>query len=193
MRHRDLFSLVAGAAFVGSALSTVAQGRSTVPRIGVLLWGSPGRDIYWEPLRQGLREVGYVEGRDIALEPRFAESDRERAVASLRDFAQEKVDLIVVSQTPAADAAKSAGVTIPVVMAPVADALATGLVASLARPGGNFTGVSAATPEAVAKGLEALRQVIPALRRVGFLGSTRDPNAATFLRRLQATAAVLGI
>jgi putative ABC transport system substrate-binding protein len=78
-------------------------------------------------------------------------------------------------------------------MAPVADALSTGLVASLARPGANLTGISAGTPEAVAKGLEALRQVMPGLGRVGFLGSTRDPNAPTLLRQVEMTAASLSV
>jgi putative ABC transport system substrate-binding protein len=194
MKRREVIAaLGAGVMMFGRGPSAAAQGPSNRPRIGVLLWGYPDRDVYWEPLRQGLRELGYVEGRDIELDARFAEGSRDRALAAMRDFAQQRVDVIVASQTPSATAAKAVTATIPVVMAPVADALATGLVASMARPGGNLTGISAATPEAVAKGVEALRQLMPALGRVGFLGSTRDPNAPTFLRHLETTTAALGI
>ena len=169
MRRRKFIGLVVGGV-IGSGAFAVAQGRSKVPRIGILVWGYPGRDIYWEPFREALRELGYVEGRDVELNVRFAESSRERASAALRNFIEQSVDLIVASQTPSAHAAKAATSTIPIVVAPIADALATGLIASFARPGGNLTGVSSATPEAIAKGLEALRQVIPELDRVGFSG-----------------------
>lgn len=155
-----------------------AKGR---PALAFCSGERPVGTCIWSPYGLGLREVGYVEGRDIDLLIRFAESNRERAVAALAEFAREEVAVIVACATPSAHAAKPATATIPVVMAPVADALATGLVASLARPGGNLTGVSAASPEAVAKGLEALRRFIPTLARVGFLGSSRDPNAPTFL------------
>ena len=192
MRRRELFAVAAAAALTRS-VPALGQGRSGPARIWVLVWGHAGRDVYVEPLRQGLRDVGYVEGRDIELDIRFAESSHERALAALRDFARQNVHVIVASTTPAAHAAKSATTTIPIVMAPVADALATGLVASLSRPGGNLTGVSAATPESVTKGLEALRQFIPGLRRAGFLGSTRDPNAATFLRQIEIAGAALGV
>jgi putative tryptophan/tyrosine transport system substrate-binding protein len=192
MKRRDLLVL-GGAAALGTVSPAMAETRPKMARIGVLLWGSPGRDVYVEPFRQGLREVGYVEERDIVLDVRFAESNRDRALAALRDFVLQKVDVIVASTTPSAHAAKSATSTIPIVMAPVADALATGLVANLARPGGNLTGVSTISPAVVAKGLETLRQLNPGLGRIAFLGSTRDPNAPTFLREIEAAAAGLGI
>jgi putative tryptophan/tyrosine transport system substrate-binding protein len=191
MRRRDAIATILVAISWPATIN--AQTRQKPARVGVLLWGYPGRDVYWEPLRQGLREVGYVEGRDIELVVRFAESNRDRALAAVREFAEQQVAVIVASQTPSAAAAKTATTTIPVVMAPVADALAIGLVGSLARPGGNLTGVSAASPELVAKGVEALRQIIPGLGLVGFLGSMRDPNAPTFLREIETTAAALGV
>ena len=140
MRRREFLSAV-GLALGGVSLAR-AQVRPKLPRIGVLVWGSPGQDIYLAPFRLGMRELGYVEGRDISLDIRFAEGNSDRALAAVRDFVQQEVDVIVASTTPAAHLAKNATAIIPIVMAPVADALATGLVQNLARPGGNVTGLS---------------------------------------------------
>ena len=122
-------------------------------------------------------------------------SSSRRAARSARrplvqEFVRQKVDVIVASTTPAAHVAKAATTTIPIVMAPVADALATGLVTNLARPGGNVTGISTVNPELMAKRLEILREALPSLGRVAFLGSTRDPNAKTFAREMAQAAAV---
>jgi putative ABC transport system substrate-binding protein len=95
MRRREVCVAVATAsvAIFSHPVCTLAQGRSKMPRIGVLLWGYPGRDIYWEPLREGLREVGYVEGRTVAFDVRYAEGNRDRALAALRDFEHQGVEL----------------------------------------------------------------------------------------------------
>lgn len=192
MRRRE-FLLALGAVAISPSSPVRAQTRAKPARLGVLVWGSPGRDVYVEPFRQGLRELGYAEGRDVRLDIRYAEGDSERALAAVRDFVRQEVEVIVASTTPAAHAAKSATATVPIVMAPVADALATGLVANLARPAGNLTGVSGAIPELTAKQLEILIEIVPRLGLVGFLGSTRDPNAQTFLREAEAAAASRGI
>jgi putative ABC transport system substrate-binding protein len=192
MRRRDALLLV----LAGGALQAPRAGaepRTRVPVVGVLTWGSPGRDVYVEPFLQGMRELGYVEGRDIRFELHFAETDPAKAQAAARELVRQEVDVIVACATPAAHAVKNATSTIPVVMAPVADPLATGLVASLARPGGNLTGVSTVSPAVAAKSLEALREVLPGLARVGFLGSTRDPNAQTFVQETDAAAKGLGM
>jgi putative ABC transport system substrate-binding protein len=191
MRRREFIAALAG--LTAWPLVGRAQPARTIPKVGVLVWGSPGHDPYVEPFRQGLRELGYTEGRDVRLDLRYAEGDLERGRAAVRDLLREDVALIVASTTPAAHIAKAATTTIPIVMAPVSDPLATGLVTNLARPGGNLTGVSGVTTEVISKGVEALGEIVPDLRRIGFLGSTRDPNAATFLRAIEATASALRI
>src|SRR5215210_3344365 len=176
MRRREVTAALAASTLAGVGRAR-AQSLPSILKVGVLLWGSPGQDPYVEPLLQGLRELGYTEGRDLQLELRYAEGNSERGRAAVRDLIRADVALIIASTTPAAHIAKEATATIPIVMAPVADPLATGLVTNLARPGGNITGVSGVTPELISKGLEALREIVPDLRRIGFLGSTRDPNA----------------
>jgi putative ABC transport system substrate-binding protein len=192
VRRREVTAalLLSAVAPFGSAL---AQPGLAIPTVGVLIWGSPGQDPYVEPLLQGLHELGYADGRNIALDIRYAGADSERGRTAMAGLARANPAVIVASTTPSAHFAKEATSTIPIVMAPVSDPVATGLVANLARPGGNMTGVSGLTTEALTKGLEALRQITPELSRVAFLGSTRDPNAHTFLRALQPVAAGFGI
>jgi putative ABC transport system substrate-binding protein len=193
MRRREF---VSGLALAGLLCPSLGGGQThpkKVARIGVLLWGSPGHDAWAEPFRQAMRELSYIEGQTVVLDLQFAEGSPDRAAASAQEFVREKVDVIVASTTPAAHVAKAATTSIPIVMAPVADALATGLVTNLARPGGNVTGISTVNPELMAKRLEILREVLPSLRRVAFLGSTRDPNASTFAREMAQAAAVFGM
>jgi putative tryptophan/tyrosine transport system substrate-binding protein len=191
MRRREFIAGLAGIAAWPHRVR--AQTSPKVPVIGVLAWGASGLDPYVDLFRQGMREIGYVEGGNVILNVRFAEGSGQRAQAAMREFVQGKVAVIVASTTPSAHAAKSATAIIPIVMALVADAMATGLVTNLARPGGNITGVTAASPEVTAKTLEVLREIIPGVARVGFLGSTRDPNAITFQRATEVAAAGLGI
>jgi putative tryptophan/tyrosine transport system substrate-binding protein len=191
MRRREVIAGLASA--VAWPRGARAQKGAKVPVVGVLAWGASGRDAYVDLFREGMREIGYAEGRDVTLDVRYADASAERAQAALRDFVRGEIDVIVACTTPSAHAAKSATASIPIVMAPVADAIATGLVTNLARPAGNITGVTAASPQVTAKTLEVLREVIPGLSRVGFLGSTRDPNAPTFQRETEAAAAGLGV
>ena len=123
----------------------------------------------WEAFRQGLRALGYMEGKDLILEYRFAAGQPERFAALAAELVRLKVDLLVTDATPAAQAAKDATSTIPIVMAVSAAPIEAGLVASLARPGGNVTGLSVMAPELGGKRLELLKEVLPNVSRVAVL------------------------
>ena len=147
-----------------------------------------------EPFRQGLRELGYVEGKNIVIEYRFAEGKFDRLPDLAAELVELKVDLIVANVTQASLAAKGATRTIPIVMQGVSDPVGTGLVASLARPGANVTGTSAMSAEVVGKSLELLKEVVPKLSRVAVLW---NPNNAIFqaqmLRETQVAAGPLAL
>jgi putative tryptophan/tyrosine transport system substrate-binding protein len=152
-------------------------------------WQAPTRA---EDLRQGLRELGYVEGKNIEIEVHFVDGDLERTKSVIRTLTQKGVDILVVRATPTAHIAKEMTRTIPIVMQ-VSDPLATGLVESLSHPGGNLTGVSNSGPDLAGKRLEILREIRPGIRTVAFLGSSKDPNGATFARETQAAADQIGL
>jgi len=147
-----------------------AQQTGKVFRIGILDPSTAsGSAVFWEALRQELSKLGWIEGKNIAIEYRFAEQKPERLPELAADLVRLKVDLIVVSATPPALAAKSATATIPIVMTASVDPVGVGLVASLARPGGNVTGLSTLATELNTKRLEILKDAIPRLSRVGLL------------------------
>ena len=123
---------------LGSPLVAHAQPAGKVPRVGLLFYGSPGRSREVDAFRQGLRELRYIEGQNIAIEYRFASGQVERLPGLAAEFVRLKVDVIVANSTPAALAAKQATSTIPIVFAVVADAVGAGLIANFARPGGNI-------------------------------------------------------
>jgi putative tryptophan/tyrosine transport system substrate-binding protein len=187
LRRRDFVTLLGGAAVVWP-LGARAQQTRKVPRIGILDFfpSAASADII-EPFQHGLRELGYVDGRNIHVEYHSAEQRSDLAATIAADLVRREVDIIVAVATPAAHAAKNATATIPIVMQ-VSDPLATGLVASLARPGGNLTGVSSSGPDLAGKRLELLRELRPGLARVAFLGAANDPNTRTFLNETQAAA-----
>jgi putative ABC transport system substrate-binding protein len=166
-----------------------------VYRVGFLGTASASgyvREIEW--IRAGLRKAGYEEGRNLALELRWAEGSAERAREIAAEFVALKVDAILVHGIPGAVAAARATSSIPIVMADGADPVAAGVAASLARPGRNVTGSTSFVPEESAKRLELLREVVPQLRRVGFLRSRTPPPAFEAVRKtLAATAASLKI
>ena len=143
--------------------------------------------------REGLREFGYVEGRNIRFEFRSAGGQSGNLSPLAAELVGLKVDLIVAYQTPAATAAKQATKDIPIVMGTVGDPVGTGLVASLARPGGNITGVAGATAELGAKNLDLIRDVLPSVRRVAVLANAPDPFSKPFLGHIQAAAKALNI
>src|SRR5262250_902076 len=138
-----------------------------MPVIGVLNTGSPPSPVSMDAFRQGLREAGYVEGQNVAIEYRWAEGHYDRLPALAADLVGRKVDLIMANSPPAAVAAKSATSTIPIVMSG-ADPVGSGLVASLARPGGNLTGVSVAD-DLTGKRLELLSELVPRTRVIALL------------------------
>jgi putative ABC transport system substrate-binding protein len=140
-----------------------------------------------------LRELGWTEGRNIAIEVRWAEGRRERFAEIAAEFVRLKVDVIVTYATPPVLAAKQATSVIPIVFASVADPVGTGLVASLARSGGNATGMSNQQPDTAAKRLEILREVVPGLGRLAILGNVGNPAVVLDVREVQAAARALGL
>jgi putative tryptophan/tyrosine transport system substrate-binding protein len=181
---------------LGLSVSAEARQPAKIPRVGVLAPGRAlsGRAPAIEALRQGLRQLGYVEGKNIIIELRYAENKFERFPELAADLARLKVDVIVTAGgTPAAQAAKNAITTIPVVTVGVADPVALGLVASLARPGGNITGLSTMSPELSTKRLELVKEIVPNVSRVAVLWNPDYPDAVTNMRETQAAAPSLGI
>ena len=174
--RRTFVSTVAGALLV-RAFPANAQPAKKVPRIGVFHPGTPASAPQSvEAFRQGLREHGYEEGKNIVVEHRYTESRLERVVEIAAEFVRLKVDVIVTSLDVATAAVKQQTQTIPIVMAASIDPVATGFVSSLARPGGNVTGLSTMAPELAVKRLELLREVVPGLSRVAFIWNTNVPG-----------------
>jgi putative ABC transport system substrate-binding protein len=154
--------------------------------------GSPeARRAVLDAFRQGLRDFGYTEGRNIAIEYRFSEESDERLSDLAAELVQLKVDVIMTSGIPPALAAKRATTTIPIVVAAASDLVAAGLVASLARPGGNITGTNSLTAELSGKRLELLKEILPRLSRVGALWNQLNPGAIGSLGETQDAARVL--
>jgi putative ABC transport system substrate-binding protein len=178
--------------FLITPLAASAQPRADqISRIGVLTFMTT--KAFQEGFRQGLREHGYVEGQNIVVEWRSAEGRIDRANTLAMELVRLKVDVIVTEFTPAAQAAKNATQTIPIVMAPAGDPVATGLVPSLARAGGNITGFTNMAAELSGKRLQLLRELLPRLARVGVLIQGTDPWEKAFVEESQAAAARVGI
>ena len=140
LKRRDVIALVGGAA-TAWPLAARAQHPAKLPVIGALVIGNTDPEQFWREFRQGLRDLGYVEGTNIIIEYRWAEGNYERLQELARDLVRSNVDVIVTAGTPGSLAAKRATTTIPIVMANAGDPVAAGLVASVARPGGNITGL----------------------------------------------------
>ena len=158
--------------FAGGLLAapiTVEAQPARVFRIGVLSPGYPGLSLLLDVFRQGLREFGYVENQNLVIEYRSAEGNVERLPALAAEVGSLNVDVIVAFNTPAALAAQRATSTLPIVFIAAGDPVTTRLVASLARPGGNITGVSALSSELVGKWLELLKQTVPRVSRIAVL------------------------
>ena len=191
-----IFCLTLCALLFAFCVSAEAQQQVTVPKIGVLSGGSrsaSGPSSRLELMRQGLREVGYVEGKNITIVYRSAEEKFERLPALVDELIGLKVDVLVMSSTPAALAGKKSTGKIPIVFIGVSDPVAAGLVDSLARPGGNVTGFTAMTSELAGKRLELLKETVPKLSRVAVLWDPRDPNAASSWKESQLPARELGM
>jgi ABC-type uncharacterized transport system substrate-binding protein len=165
-----------------------AQQPKKPPKIGIMIPGSrPTYAMRIEAFQNGLRELGYTEGQNIATEWRFAEGKSDRLAGLAADLVRLKVDVIVTTTTPVAEAARQATRTIPIVMAASADPVGTGLIASLSHPGGNITGLSMLGPESDGRALELLQETLPNVTRVAFLW---DPNNAGMASRLKTLEAV---
>ena len=171
-----------------------AQQPTKVPRIGYLGFSSPSTiPTRIEAFRQGLRELGYVEGKNIFIEWRSAEGNADRLPPLAAELVRLKVDIIVTNGPYSTRAAKAATVNIPIVMAAVGDPVGDGIVASLARPGGNITGLSSVAPELSGKRLELLKEIVPKLSRVAVFGSSTSPNTAGALREVELAAGALKV
>jgi putative tryptophan/tyrosine transport system substrate-binding protein len=194
MKRRD-FIMLGGAAVATSIcwpLAARAQ-QPKLPTIGVLVLGTPPPESFLQALRDGLRDVGYTEGRNIRLEIRSAEGKADLLPEKAAELVGRKVDIIVGFQTPASLAAKQATSEIPIVMGPAGDPVGTGLIASLARPGGNVTGLSAGTAEVAGKSVELIRDVLPSARRLAVLANETDPFTKPLLAQIGAGARSVGM
>ena len=173
-----------------ATLTAEAQQAGKVYRIGVLAVAS------WPPFesfRKGLQDLGYVEGRDVGIEYRWSEGRLERLPDLAAELVRLNVDVIVTWGTPATKAAKNASATVPIVMAASAEPVTAGLVSSLARPGGNVTGLAAHNPELEGKRMELLKELVPRLTRVAILGARGDNLYPVWLTEAQNAARGLGV
>jgi len=194
-RFATLLVLLLLAVPLGTAAAQSVE-KERVPRVGYINPGSssdPVRLRRLQAFRQGLRELGYVEGRNIALEPRWAEGKYDRYPALAADLVRLKVHIIVAVGGRATQVAQQATRTIPIVMSLVTDPVESGLVRSLARPGGNVTGTSIMAPDLVGKQFEVLKQAVPEVSRVALLWNPANPGSAPQLREAEAAARAVGV
>ena len=168
-----------------------AQQPKKVPRIGYLATSATSARI--ETFRQGLRELGYVEGKNVVVEYRYAEgkADRERELAA--ELVRLNIDVIVTGGSTATRSAKEATVTIPIVMTQDSDPVGNGFIASLAHPGGNITGLSNFAPELSGKRLELMKEVVPKLSHVAVFGNATVPGNAQMLKETELAAGAFGV
>jgi putative ABC transport system substrate-binding protein len=193
LKRREFITLVGGAA-VAWPLAAAAQQGAKVPRVGFL--GNSDAALEANligPFRDGLRALGYEQGRNIAIEYRWAEGNYDRFPALVAELLASNVDVLVTAGTPAALAIKKATTSVPVVMIAVGDPVGTGLVPSLARPGGNLTGLSSIAPDLEGKRLELLREVVPRLSRVGMFVNSLNPFHTGSVQQARTAAQALGI
>jgi putative ABC transport system substrate-binding protein len=188
-----LIALAVCLASFGLPSAADAQQPASPRRIGVLLGGFSPESKEAQQFRQGLLDAGYAEGRDVVIEWRSASGDYARVPALVAELVQHKVDVIVVTGTPAAQAAKQAAPTIPVVMAVVADPVGSGLVANLAHPGGNITGLSQMTAALSTKRLQLLKETLPRATRVAVFWNPDTPFHAKVIEDLKIAAPSLSI
>jgi len=190
LNRREIVTLLGGGAVW--PLATRAQ-QAKLRAIGVLVLGSPPPEAFLKALRDGLRDAGYTEGRNIRLEIRNAEGKADLLPKKASELVRLKVDIIVAFLTQAATAAKQATGEIPIVMALVGDPVGTGLVAGYARPGGNVTGTAAGSTEVAGKTVELVREVFPSARRFAVLANETDPFTTPFLAAMGLAAGSAGM
>ena len=193
LKRREFITLLGGTA-AAWPLGARAQQAVKLPTIGFLITGTPSSHGQWfSALVQRLRELGWIEGRTIAIEYRWAEGREERVAGMVAELVRLNVNIIVTNATTAGLAAKQATSSIPIVLPASADPVGTGLVASLARPGGNVTGLSIQATDLAAKRVELLREVVAGLRRLAILANVATPATALEMSEIKAAAQTLGL
>ncbi|MDZ4345181.1 MAG: ABC transporter substrate-binding protein [Candidatus Binatia bacterium] len=191
---KKIICLALSAVLFALSLPAQAQQPAKIPRIGYLTTVSLSIiSARTDAFRQGLRALGYVEGKNIVIEWRSAEGKLDRLPALAAELVSLKVDIIVTSGSAPTHAAKEATNTIPIVMTNEGDLVGTGFVASLARPGGNITGLSTFSPELSGKRLELLKEIVPKLSRVSVLGTSTQPDYAQVLKETELAARALKV
>jgi putative ABC transport system substrate-binding protein len=191
--RRNVVGLILAVVLLVAPSVGVPQPTRTVPQVAMLLTGSPSDgDRMTVAFREGLRDLGYVDGQNIAVIPRWADT-AQRLSDLAAELVRNNVDVIVTQGTPAAQAAKRATSTIPIVMATSGDPVAVGLVASLARPGGNVTGNTILAPDLNGKRLELIKELVPGISRIAVLSNPTNPITAVDIKTAEAAARSLGI
>jgi putative tryptophan/tyrosine transport system substrate-binding protein len=184
-------SILVAALVLAVGVIAEAQQSANIRRIGFLTGG--GNPFSFEAFRQGLRNLGYIEGKNIVIEYRSAEGDQERIAGLVTELVQLKVDVLISGTLVAIRAAKQATNTIPIVMVLSVDPVATGLVDSLARPGGNITGLTNLARDLSGKRLELFKEVVPGISHIGMLRDADDPSAALGFKEYEAVAPALKV
>jgi ABC-type uncharacterized transport system substrate-binding protein len=195
MTRREFAALVGG---VGLLLAVKvrrarAQQGGTTPRVGYIRAGTPNNDPFREAFVRGMRDLGYVEGRNVAFEFRNYGDDVDSIASHISDLLQAKVDIIVAGGTAAVQAAQAATQSIPIVMGAVADPMGSGLIATLARPGGNTTGLTLQSAELTTKRLELLKEVMPQAVRIAILQQPGNPAHPMFIKEIEPSAGSLAL
>jgi putative ABC transport system substrate-binding protein len=190
--QRSVFAFALCAVLFALCWSAQAQPQK-IPRIGYLGGGSAELEKVWlDAFLQGLRELGYVEGKDIVVERRYASGRYDQLPELAGELVRLKTDVILAASTPVAVGVKKATSTIPIVMV-VADPIGTGLVSSLAKPGGNLTGLSDFHADLITKRLELLKEIVPSVSRIAFLSNPASPTCSLQMKELAAVAPALGV
>jgi putative tryptophan/tyrosine transport system substrate-binding protein len=195
MTRREFIALIGGAGLLLAAKvrrARAQQGDKT-PRVGYIRAGTPNNDPFREAFVRGMRDLGYVEGRNIAFEFRNYGDDVDSIASHISDLLQAKVDIIVAGGTAAVQAAQAATQSIPIVMGAVADPLGSGLIASLARPSGNTTGLTLQAAELTTKRLELLKEVMPQAVRIAILQQPGNPAHPMFIKEIEQSAGSLAL
>jgi ABC-type uncharacterized transport system substrate-binding protein len=195
MTRREFAALVGG---VGLLLAVKvrrarAQQGGKTPRVGYIRAGTPNNDPFREAFVRGMRDLGYVEGRNVAFEFRNYGDDVDSIASHISDLLQAKVDIIVAGGTAAVQAAQAATQSIPIVMGAVADPMGSGLIATLARPGGNTTGLTLQSAELTTKRLELLKEVMPQAVRIAILQQPGNPAHPMFIKEIEPSAGSLAL
>src|SRR5262249_4591871 len=189
---RRKFLAMLGGAVAGWPVVARAQQPGKTPRVGYIRAGTPNNDQVREEFVRGMRDLGYVEGRNITYEFRYYGDDIESIPSLIKNLLSAKVDIIVAGGAPAIRAAQTATPSVPIVMGAVSDPLGIGLIAGLARPGGNTTGLSVLSTELTVKRLELRREVMPQAVRIAILQQPANPGHPIFIKEIEPTARLLG-